>query len=156
MDDMREHPYINVSGAALNSNKTDSFFKLNTPQYTSHYKANWNLSILPIQANFNSSKYKTKKPIPSNNTYISIEGFLENVETDSVGLATCFNVSMDNINFLGRANLSSTTNPGASFVYLTKLVFQLKEEKGKNKYYIITYFTCTPVLFFPRHSSGKC
>jgi len=85
---MREQAYINVSGAAVNSNKTGSFFEVNAPQYTSYYKTNQNLSILPVQAHFNSSKYRTKKPIPSNNTYVSIEGFLESVETDSCGCPT--------------------------------------------------------------------
>ena len=114
MEDMRERPYVNVSGAAINSNKTASSFEINTPQYTSQYKTNCNLSVLPVQAHFNSSKYRTKKPIPSNNTYVSIEGFLEDVETDSTGRANKFHVSVDNINFLGRATLSpsGTGNTG--------------------------------------------
>jgi len=114
---MRERAYINVSGAAINSNKTGGFFKINAPQYTSHFKHNRALSILPVHANFNSNKYKTKKPIPANNTYVSIEGFLESVETDSTGLATSFHVSVDNINFLGRATVSPSapTNTGITF-----------------------------------------
>jgi hypothetical protein len=103
---MRQQPYINVSGAVLNSNKTDSFFQVNAAQYTSYYKSNRTLSILPVQAYFNSNKYKTKKPIPSNNMYVSVEGFLEDIETDSSGLATRFHVSIDNISFLGRAAFS--------------------------------------------------
>jgi len=74
-DDMRQQVYISVSGAAVNSNKTGGFFEVNAPQYTSHYKSNRTLSILPVQARFNTNKYRTKKPIPSNNTYVSIEGF---------------------------------------------------------------------------------
>lgn len=97
---MREHPYINVSGAAINSNKTGGFFDVNAPQYTSQFKTNRTPSVLPVQAHFNSNKYKNKKPIPSNNTYVSIEGFLEDVDTDSIGHATRFHVSVDNINFL--------------------------------------------------------
>ena len=106
---MRECAYINVSGAAINSNKTGGFFKVNAPQYTSHFKHNRTLSILPVHANFNSSKYKTKKPIPANNTYVSIKGFLESVEIDSAGHASSFHVSVDNINFLGRASISSSS-----------------------------------------------
>jgi len=114
MDDMREHPYINVSSAAINTNKTASLFEINAPQYTSLYKTNWNLSFLPVQAHFDSNKYRTKKPIPSNNTYVSIEGFLENVETDPTGRAIMFHVSVDNINFLRWATLSpsGTGNTG--------------------------------------------
>ena len=114
---MREQPYVDVSGATVNMNKTGSFFHLNTPQYTSHYKYNRSLSILPIQALFNSNKYKIKKPIPSNNTYIAVEGFLEEIETDSTGHTTSFHISMDNINFLGCATLipSTSGNTGNAF-----------------------------------------
>ena len=35
---MQERAYINVSGAAVNSNKTGGFLEVNAPQYTSHYK----------------------------------------------------------------------------------------------------------------------
>lgn len=108
-DDMRQRAYINVSGAAVNANKTDGFFEVNAAQYTSHYKNNRTLSILPVQAHFSSNKYKTKKPIPSNNTYVTIEGFLEDIETDMAGRVTLFHVSVDNINFLGRATLSAST-----------------------------------------------
>lgn len=121
---MRERPYVNVSGAAINTNKTASLFEINAPQYTSLYKTNRNLSFLPVQAHFNSNKYKTKKPIPSNNTYVSVEGFLENIETDATGRAYMFHVSVDNINFLGRATLSpsgtgNTGNYSLSFFQTT-------------------------------------
>jgi hypothetical protein len=102
---MRVQPYIHVSGAAVNSNKTDGFFDLNATQYTSYYKSNRTLSNLPIRAHFDQSKFKAKRPIPSNNTYVSIEGFLRDVDTDASGQATLFNVSIDNISFLGRAAL---------------------------------------------------
>ena len=107
--ELRQQPYINISGAAINSNKTGRFFEVNATQYTTHYKANRALSILPIQAHFNSNKYRTKKPIPSNNTYVSLEGFLEGVETDTTGHATLFHISVDNINFLGKATLPTST-----------------------------------------------
>jgi len=103
-----------VSGTAINSNKTGGFFEINAPQYTSHYKKNRALSYLPVHAHFNSNKYKTKEPIPSNNTYVSFEGFLEGIDTDSAGKPTSFHVSVDNINFLGRATVSpsGTGNTG--------------------------------------------
>jgi hypothetical protein len=109
---MRHQTYINVSGAAMNSNKTDGFFEVNTAQYTSHYKNDRALSILPIRAHFNSNKYKVKKPIPSNNTYVSMEGFLEDIEIDTTGRVSLFHVSVDNINFLGKATLSPSTSSG--------------------------------------------
>ena len=104
---MRQQVYINVSGAAVNSNKDNGFFEVNATQYTSHYKNDdRSLSTLPVRAHFNTSRYKNKMPIPFDNTYVTVEGFLENVETDTAGHATTFHMSVDNISFLGRANLS--------------------------------------------------
>jgi len=68
-DDLQQQAYINVSGAAVNTNKTDGFFNVNATQYMSYYKNKRTLSTLPVQAHFNSNKYRTKKPIPSNNIY---------------------------------------------------------------------------------------
>jgi hypothetical protein len=39
---------------------------------------------------------------------VSIEGFLAEIETDSNRHALCFLVSVDNINFLGKALASSS------------------------------------------------
>ena len=113
-EDVRQRAYINVAGAAVNSNKTDGFFQINAAQFTSHYKNERALSILPVQAHFNSNKYRTKKPIPSNDTYVSVEGFLEEIETDTAGHTTLFHVSVDNISFLGRASFSLSTAGGLS------------------------------------------
>src|SRR4051794_28754344 len=103
---MRQRPYINISGTALNCNKTDGFFDINASQYTSYYKNNRTLSNLPVRAHFDSNKYRTKKPIPSNNTYVAVEGFLGDIERDAAGHITLLHMSVDNINFLGRAVFS--------------------------------------------------
>lgn len=125
---MRHRAYINISGAAVNFNKIEGFFEINATQYTLHYKSNRAQSILPVQAHFNSNKYRTKKLIPSNNTFVSIEGFLEDVETDAAGHATLFRVSVDNINFLGRATLSPSKPGGLGmyFQYVSLLILVLK------------------------------
>jgi hypothetical protein len=101
---MRQQAYINISGAVVNSNRSDDgFFEINAAQYTSHYKDNRPLSMLPVRAHFDLKTYKAKKPIPSDNTYVSVEGFLRDIETDAAGHAIRFHISVDNINFLGRA-----------------------------------------------------
>ena len=75
-------------------------------QYTSFYKTQRNLSTLPVRAHFDETRYKNKKPIPTNNTYIAVEGFLNNVIVDSKsGTSTIFHFSVDNISFLGKAVL---------------------------------------------------
>ena len=124
-DDMREHAYINVSGAAINSNKLAGCFGVNAAQYTTYYKSNRALSFLPVQAHFNSNKYKMKKPIPSNNTYVSVEGFLDAIGTDSNGNVTTFHVSVDNINFLGKSTVSSATSSTAGILTSKSYIYQL-------------------------------
>jgi hypothetical protein len=100
---------VNVSGIAINSNKADAVFDVNAGQYTSHYKTNKTLSVFPVRCNFASNKYKLKKPIPNENSYVAVEGSLGDIENDSTGQATLFHVSVDNINFLGKATISSST-----------------------------------------------
>jgi len=117
-NDMRVQPYMIVSGATFNSNKTDGFFDVNAAQYTSYYKSNCTLSNLPVRGHFDLNKFKAKRPIPSNNTYVSIEGFLRDVETDMMGQATLFNMSIENISFLGRAVLPASMAAGQGKCYL--------------------------------------
>jgi hypothetical protein len=106
--DARQVAFINVSGKAFNCNKTSRSFEINASQYTSYYKTNKTLSVLPIRALFNTAKYRLKKPVPSENSYVSVEGFLAEIETDSNGVALCFLISVDNINFLGKAPTTSS------------------------------------------------
>ena len=117
---MRTSPYVSVSGVAINSNKLDGFFDINASQYTAHYKNDHALSVFPVCTHFNSNKYKTKKPLPSNNSFVYIEGFLENIDYDSTGHATTFHVSVDNISFLGKATVShsQTDNSGNCLFFL--------------------------------------
>jgi hypothetical protein len=52
-------------------------------------------------------------PIPSNNTYVAVEGFLNRVELGTGGWPMLFHVNVDNINFLGRAVLPQSSPDGA-------------------------------------------
>ncbi|KAF8487973.1 hypothetical protein F5888DRAFT_1810178 [Russula emetica] len=83
----QQQPYVNVSGIAINSNKADTVFDVNTGQYTSFYKYNKTLSIFPIRCNFSLNKYKVKRPIPNKNSYIAVEGFLAEIESDGSRVA---------------------------------------------------------------------
>jgi hypothetical protein len=40
-------------------------FDVNTAQYTSYFKIQHHLTTFPIQATFNDTHYKKKKPLPS-------------------------------------------------------------------------------------------
>ena len=101
---------------------------MNVTQYTYFYKTQQNLSTLPIHAHFDETRYKNKKPIPTNNTYVAVEGFLNNVEVDpNSGTPTNFHISVDNISFLGKAVLPNTGQTGnqgklsTPFTFITQL-----------------------------------
>lgn len=101
---IRHPPYITFSGAAFN--RAEASFDVNAPQYTSFFKTQRNLSTLPIRAHFDETRYKNKKPLPSNNTYVAVEGFVTEVEIDSdTAQPYIFHISVDNISFLGKAVL---------------------------------------------------
>ena len=121
--DILRTPYITLSGATFN--KTDNTFDMNTSQYTSFYKTQRNLSTLPIRAHFDEVRYKNKKPIPSNNTYVAVEGFLNSVETDpNTGIPSIFNISVDNISFLGKAILPGVAgDQGKAFILFVLIFF---------------------------------
>ncbi|KAH9955994.1 hypothetical protein BC827DRAFT_1386171 [Russula dissimulans] len=105
-DVMRRSPYITISGPAFNADMTEGVFDCNAAQYTTFYKDRRQLSTLPIRAHFDNIRYKTKKPVPSNNTYVVIEGFLESVDFDLTdGHPSLFHIGTENISFLGKAVL---------------------------------------------------
>ena len=80
----------------------------------------------PCSSPFNLNKYRTKKPVPLNNTYVSIEGFLKDVEIDFSGRANAFCVSVDNINhFLGKPPLLPLVSGNTSIVLKYLFVFIL-------------------------------
>jgi hypothetical protein len=79
----------------------------------SYYKENCNLSTFPIHAHFDKNHYKNKKPLPTHNSNVVVEGFLKRIETTpSMGEVSLFHVSVDNLHFLGKAVLSP--NNGAN------------------------------------------
>jgi len=102
-------PYITTSGAAFNAKKNDGIFDCNVPQYTTFYRDHWHLSTLLIQAHFDDVCYKNKKPILLNNNYVTIEGFLYQIDVDTnTGQLLLFHINVENIAFLGKAVLPNT------------------------------------------------
>ena len=100
-----------MSGVALNSNKIDAL-DVNAAQYASHYKSQRALSVLPVHAVFKATKYKGQKPLPADNTYVAVDGFLGHVEKQPDSHASRFLLTVDNISFLG--NISTSPSNAAS------------------------------------------
>jgi hypothetical protein len=136
-------PLLYFSGAACNSKRDtssptkaqssaktdvsdsgveDSTFDINATQYTSFYKIQRHLSLLPIRAHFDSERYKnSRKPVPNDNTSVAVSGFVSHVETDESGLLARLHVSVDNICFLGRSLLSTSNTSTEGMLSLTLL-----------------------------------
>src|SRR5216684_2499497 len=108
-DNLRHQPFLTVSGAVFNSNTDDGCFDINAPQYTKIFKAQRHLATFPIRATFDDVCYKRKKPVPSNNTYVVVDGFLDHIEFDHNAHPSLFHVSIDTIGFLGRATTPART-----------------------------------------------
>ena len=140
---------------------------MNATQYTSFYKSQRRLSTFPIRAHFDDVRYKKKKPIPSNNTYVAVEGSLFHVDMDTnTGGPLLFHIMVDNINFLGRAtlpaaNVGETQGPSCSLlsVFLWHncscyrfdvyaLIFEVRVQLRRNAYHLPTISCakdCEPV-----------
>ena len=101
--------YITVSGAAVNTDRSQGVFECNALQYTTFFKDHVHLSTLPIRAHFDNNRYKNKKPIPSNNSFIAVEGFVLQIELNpDTGQVSFFHVAAENITFLGKGTNSTT------------------------------------------------
>jgi|SRR5712672_3056294 len=108
-DVIHHSPYISVSGAVVNINRAQGFFKCNALQYMTFFKDHWHLSMLPIRAHFNNTHYKNKKPLPSNNSYIAVKGFLNQIIFNpNTGQPLFFQISAKNISFLGKVPLANS------------------------------------------------
>jgi hypothetical protein len=94
-------------------NKSVTSFDVNATQYVSIFKKDRSRSTFPIRAHFDEARYKKKVPIPSNNTHVAVEGFLNQVEMGDSGFPSLFHVNVDNINFLGRAVIPQSSPDGA-------------------------------------------
>ena len=66
---------------------------------------------------------KKKKPIPAN-TYVAVEGFLNNVKVDSnSGTPMIFHINVDNISFLGKAVLPNVGQSGSQGKLVILFIF---------------------------------
>ena len=80
--------------------------------------------MLSICAHFDETRYKNKKPIPTNNTYVAVEVFLNNVKVDSnSGTPTISHINIDNISFLGKAVLPNMGQSGSQGKVVILFIF---------------------------------
>ncbi|KAI0281750.1 hypothetical protein BC826DRAFT_321175 [Russula brevipes] len=101
-----QRPYCEVSGTCHDCDKTDSTFRISTSQYTSFVPiiGSHTASPLTFVAHFDDKHYKSKKPMPSNDTIVTVRGFLTgyNDHLPSDKRPTTFDLDVNNIVFLGK------------------------------------------------------
>lgn len=108
--DPRQRPWLSVTGVATNINSKDATFDIDAFQYTHGVaeatKDNRKAGVLPIRAIIpDSARYKTKKPIPSQNSYVAVVGFLSRFDLAENGYPDRFHIDVENVTFLGKSVL---------------------------------------------------
>ena len=112
--DPRVQPFIQVTGVATESSKTDATFEVNVEQYVSCIKSGpptkqaGGSRPKPITRFFchipDSPKYKnwSSKPVPGNKRYVSVCGHLTGVErSGNTSEVERFLIDVENITFCG-------------------------------------------------------
>ncbi|THU79401.1 hypothetical protein K435DRAFT_810742 [Dendrothele bispora CBS 962.96] len=100
--------FIVVAGPACNVNTQLSTFDIDAYQFTSGISKQMNHpldSILPIRVYFDPDdhRWKHKKPIPSANTYIQVQGYLTRFDLNDSGFPDRFHVQVESMTLLGKS-----------------------------------------------------
>jgi hypothetical protein len=119
--DTQIQPYATISGCAISCDQSKSTFRINAKQYTTFYKIKKQPSILPVDTTFRPSKYKGKKPMPKDNTFVSIEGYMTGIDFDNSGHPSSFKIEILNIAFLGK-NITAPSGEDPGMFFLQSLL----------------------------------
>ena len=105
-DNLRYAPLLDFSGTVFNCDKDLLSFDVNAEQYLSFYKSHRALPTLLIRATLDAMRYKNKKPLPSNNSIVSVLGLITHIDiNEDTGLPLLFHVVVDHIGFLGKSSV---------------------------------------------------
>ncbi|KAF8267121.1 hypothetical protein EI94DRAFT_1830264 [Lactarius quietus] len=100
IEDARVPAYIHATGTATTVDTTNATFHVDSYQYTYAFRSQ---QLFPIHALIpDSPRYKSKKPIPANNSYVGIAGRLTRICPTSQDSENRFHIDVDNVTFLGR------------------------------------------------------
>ncbi len=119
-------PFITITGLVQDASTSDFTFDINAAQYTQFFG---HKRTFPAHLIFpDSPRYKNKKPMPGNNLFVSMSGFLSRVvvkehdpsQHNPTHKVHHFVIDIDTIVFLGRIPLTpaSPTKPGIYCVHL--------------------------------------
>ncbi|KDQ22293.1 hypothetical protein PLEOSDRAFT_171713 [Pleurotus ostreatus PC15] len=109
---LRNRPWISVSGAAIIPLKDSGTFQVNAVQFTHANRNTGHPSTMPIEAMFPNTPRYAEKPIPKPNTYVTLGGFLSRY-TEKNNIPDRFYIEVDHVVFLGRSQIPVET-PGKS------------------------------------------
>ncbi|KAF8262365.1 hypothetical protein EI94DRAFT_1704827 [Lactarius quietus] len=91
--------YVHATGTATAVDTSNATFNVDSYQYTYAFRSP---QLFLIHAMIlDSPRYKTKKPVPSNNSYVGIAGWLTRINPTGHDSEDRFYVDVNNITFLG-------------------------------------------------------
>ena len=97
-------PQVNVCGLATDMNWKDKTFVVNAAQYVSALKTMArDLSVFPSRIFVpDTPKFKTKKPIPSKDTFVSVSGYISRLDIPEAGGINRIIIELDKVSYLGK------------------------------------------------------
>lgn len=109
--DPKQRPEVHVSGQAKHVLKDEASFEIDASQWMFLDKTN---AVLPVKAIIpDSPKYAKKKPVPSENGYVTVHGVLSRVmprEKDELERADRFCIAVDDVVFGPRGGSAAKNN----------------------------------------------
>lgn len=100
----RQQGFVQLCGVATNINRDDATFNVEAEPYVSAVKdVDGIKAIFPARCLIlNTARFKKYKPIPANGRYVSVTGFLTNVELQEDHTVKQFVIDIDQVIFLGQ------------------------------------------------------
>ncbi|KAL4266730.1 RPA43 OB domain-containing protein [Pleurotus pulmonarius] len=111
---LRNRPWMSVSGAAIIPSNNSGTFQVNAVQFTHANRNTGQPSVMPIEVMFPDTPRYSKKPIPKPNTYVTLGGFLSRY-TEKNDIPDRFYIEADHVVFLGRSQIPVETPAKSPF-----------------------------------------
>lgn len=101
--DPKHRGFVSFSGVATNVDEKTTEFDVKADQWVSAYKDVKDVRpVFPAHCTFpDSPRYRKGKPPVKNSRFVHVFGYLVGVQKDTAGMVTGFEISVDNVTFLG-------------------------------------------------------
>jgi hypothetical protein len=108
-DKLRINPWVTASGLVRTVTSPDNGpFRITPSQYIGILRSSQPTTIVANFDTDNNPKFKNSRPVPSNDTYVQVSGYLSHVDDSRT-----FYLDIDEISFLGRPEFSTNQSPAS-------------------------------------------